>query len=132
PSIDEYVARLRLVDRQRGAIFGVHGRTAGLELFDRADTCRRLMPKLIRSYAIDAVEAPPDAAGQPAAHPARWLEAVAAAQGRVFPTVGKGATVRLEGESLVAAALVVGDSLVHLAAFAVNESRRPSRRPMAW
>ena len=32
----------------------VGGRPAGVELSDHADTCRRLLPKLIRSYAIDA------------------------------------------------------------------------------
>jgi hypothetical protein len=53
---------------------------------------------------------------------------VATTPGRVFAAVGEGATVRLGGESLVGAALVVGERVVHLAAFAANEARRPSRR----
>jgi hypothetical protein len=103
-SVDEYVAHFGLVDRQRGAIFAVRGGMTGLELFDRADSCRRLMPKLIRSYAIDAMEVPPDAADAGALQYAAWLEVVATAPGRVFAAVGEGATVRLEGESLVGAA----------------------------
>jgi len=36
--MDEHVARLGNLDRQREAIFTVHGRPAGVELLDRAGT----------------------------------------------------------------------------------------------
>jgi hypothetical protein len=124
-SVDEYIARLSTVDGQRGAIFSLHGRTAGVELFDRAETCRRLMPKVIRSYAIEAMEAA--VAESPTTEPAMLIEAVAKAQGLAFPAVGEGVALRLEGESLVGAALAVRDRLVHLAAFAVNGSPRHRR-----
>jgi hypothetical protein len=51
--LEEYVAQLAAVEHQRGAVFSVHGRVAGAELFDRAAAWRRLMPKLVRSYAIE-------------------------------------------------------------------------------
>jgi hypothetical protein len=116
-SVNEYVARFAPIDGQRGAIFSLRGRAAGVELFDRADVCRRLMPKLVRSYAIDAVEErASDGASQGSAD--SLLNNVARAEGRAFPSIGDGIDVRLQAPSLVGGALVVAGRVVHLAAFA--------------
>jgi hypothetical protein len=115
-AVDQYVSRLGTVERQRGAIFSVRGGATGLELFDRADVCRRLMPKLVRSYAIDAVEDGID--GATGAMPGEWLNRVVAADSRAFPAVGEGEDLRLQAPALVGAALVVQRRVVHLATFA--------------
>lgn len=116
-AVDQYVARMGTSDGQRGAIFSVNGRAAGIELFDRAVVCRRLMPKLVRSYAIDAIEAS-GAARTDACTPGALLERVASAHCRAFPAVGEGTDVRMEAAALVGGALVVHHRVVHLAAFA--------------
>ena len=116
-AVDEYVSRLGAVERQRGAVFTVSGRPTGLELFDRADVFHRLMPKLVRSYAIDAVEggagptATPSAAGE-------WVNELVAADTRTFAAIGEGVDLRLDAPGLVGGALVVNARIVHLAAFA--------------
>ena len=58
-SIDEFVKAFTPVERQVGAVFFINGRVAGLELFDAASTWRAISPKLVRSYAIDAIDRPP-------------------------------------------------------------------------
>lgn len=116
-SVDEYVTRLSTVRHQRGAVFSVHGRATGIELFDRADVLRRLMPKLVRGYAIDAVDVPPRV-NKARAGVTTLLDWVVKAETRTFPAIGEGFDVRLEGKSLVGAALVTGGRVVHLAAFA--------------
>jgi hypothetical protein len=116
-AVDEYVSRLGTIERQRGAIFSVAGHPTGIELFDRAEVCRRLMPKLLRGYAIDAVEHGVErTAVLPAAR--EWLNVVATANSRAFAAVGEGDDLRLEASSLVGGALVVDGRVVHLAAFA--------------
>ena len=55
-ALDEFVAAFTPVERQVGAVFFVNGRAAGLELFDAPRTWRTLAPKLIRSYALDALD----------------------------------------------------------------------------
>ena len=53
---DRCVETLRAVPRQAGALFLLDGRVVGFDLFDRASTLRRLLPKLVRSVAMDAVD----------------------------------------------------------------------------
>src|SRR5687767_5569277 len=43
-------------ERQCGALFLIGGRVVGFDLFDRAVTLRRLLPKLVRSVAMDAID----------------------------------------------------------------------------
>ena len=54
--IAEFVAAFMPVDNQVGAVFFINGAQAGLELFDAASTWRKLAPKLVRSYAVDAID----------------------------------------------------------------------------
>lgn len=129
-SVEEYVNALRGVDRQRGAIFSVHGRPAGVELFDRADVWRRLAPKLIRSYAIDAVDGPRRRRPAGASAPSSLLDVLAKAESRAFKAIGVGSDVRVGTDALVGAALVIDGRVVHLAAFA-SDGRRDRRTPRA-
>ena len=55
-SLEEYVQAFKTSATQVGACFAINGRIRGIELFDVSDTCGKLMPRLIRSYALDAIE----------------------------------------------------------------------------
>ena len=55
-SLEDFVAAFPPADGQVGAVFLVNGRLGGLELFDAASTWRKLSPKLVRSYALDAID----------------------------------------------------------------------------
>lgn len=54
--IDRCVDACRPVDGQVGALFSIDGRVVGLDLFDRESTLRTLLPKLVRSVAVDALD----------------------------------------------------------------------------
>jgi hypothetical protein len=54
--IEDYVAAFKPQPRQAGALFTIDGGVHGLELFDSDETFRKFMPKLVRSYALDAIE----------------------------------------------------------------------------
>jgi hypothetical protein len=116
-SLEDFVAAFPPVDRQVGAVFLVNGRLAGLELFDTPSTWRKLSPKLVRSYALDAIDR--KMARPPVTpHDGRFLlDAVASSQGAVFPAVGEGEDVRLSGHDLIGAALVARERAIHLSAF---------------
>ena len=73
-------------------------------------------PKLLRSYALDAVDAP---VGQISMR----VNDQPNIRGRRFPTVGMGETARVESRDVVAAALVVDETLIHLAAFDMASQR---------
>src|SRR5687767_10087391 len=87
-SIDEYVHDVNVADGQVGAIFAINGTAAGMELFDSTDTLRTYLPKILRSYALDALAnqslAPVKAED---AEAARLLEAILALDAKSFPAI---------------------------------------------
>jgi hypothetical protein len=100
-------------------IFAVAGQIAGADLFDQAATLVKLWLKLVRAFALDALEA-----GQDLARPVstddvcRWVLSSAAAQAEPFASPGLGRDVRLEAPGLFGSALVVEEQPVHVALFA--------------
>jgi hypothetical protein len=114
----------------------VHPRSSAVSL-------RKLLPKLVRSYALDALdtlhtlhpESPEAHANPPIRERAEgFLEWVASARAETFPAIGQGEDVRLTGTCLTGAALVADGSVIHLSAFrspGVMESHDGEVRPSA-
>lgn len=116
-SIDEYVAAFTTSETQVGACFVINGKICGLELFDVSDTCNKLLPKLVRSYALDAIEERQAAA--PAASPGidQFLQLIAAAPADSFEALGEGEDLRIRATDIAGGALAARDRVVHLCAF---------------
>ncbi len=123
-SIDEYVAACQPVEGQVGALFAVDDVVIGFDLFDRETTLRRMLPKLVRSAAIDAIDT--SAKDRRRAHvPVKPLSElfIAAAAGMPLQSakaIGLGDDVRLDGGRITGAGLVAHDTVVHLAGFAAE------------
>ena len=118
----EYLEAFRPVDGQIGALFLLEGGWAGLDLFDAPATLGVVFPKLVNSWALDALEARPAGKASPAVTRAEaLLAAVAVAEEWESPAVGLGREVRLQHEGLTAAALVHDDTVIHLTAFEQDE-----------
>lgn len=123
-TIDGFVEACGPIEGQVGALFAINGRIAGLELCDRSDVLHKLLPKIVRSYAIDAIDARtglqarrvPDIDG--AATARQFMEFIPRALVTTAPAIGAGTDVRLTGAGVTGAALVVDDHMVHLTAFA--------------
>ena len=93
------------------------------------DTFAKLLPKLVRSYALDAIEIPGDHSPLPPADSAvSFLRQVAGADVQEFPAVGLGKTLRLRANGIVGVGLWAEEALIHLAAFRNNGNgpRNPS------
>jgi hypothetical protein len=122
--VESYVRAFACVDGQVGAVFAIDGTVVGLDLFDAEDMLRRQFPKLLRSYALDAVDVGVGrmpARGGELRHAAemflRRLSGAAEKNTRTFPGVGVGESLRVEEGRLAAAALLAAGELRHLAAF---------------
>jgi len=120
PELDEFERVMAPADNQVGAVFALGAAPAGLDLFDHPRTLAALLPKLVRSWALDAVERP--MAGESAAPAAasEFLEHVAGTGTEVFPAVGLGQDLRLQGQAAHGAALVHDGAVVHLCAFVAS------------
>lgn len=125
--LEEYVAAVPTLGGQVGAVFAINGRLDAVELFAFADTLQRLLPKLVRGCAIDAIEEYREAAPTPSREEVEALvRRVAEAPAGVFPAVGLGEDLRLQAPGLAGGALAFDDGLLHLCAFNLpaQESRR--------
>ena len=120
---------MRPLEGQVGAVFAINGRTETVELFAWADTLRRLLPKLVRGCAIDAIEEYRDAVpAPPRSEVEALLRRVAGATATTFPAVGLGEDLRLQSPGLSGGALVMDGGLYHLCAFQMpgEENRQPA------
>lgn len=118
--VEAYVRAFRAQSRQQGAVVAIDGRPVGLELFDSATAFSRYLEKLVRSYALDAIET---ANGKPLAPSEAevrgFLDSIRAAEGERFAGLGEGEDIRLTGEGVAGGALALDGRLVHLAGFRV-------------
>jgi len=120
--LSKYVNALTPAGGACGAIFAIRNGRHGLELFDAPSTFSALNPKVIRSWALEAIAAqqrPRKAGSKVDFDPRILLDRLARRRCRAYDAVGLGADVRLRRRSsrLQGAALVVGDRVLHFAAF---------------
>jgi hypothetical protein len=113
----DYLDAIPTFDGQLGAAYAIGDDVVGVEVFDSDVTFKKLAPKLLTSYSLDAMELeqtfePPDSSVVGA-----FIQTVRAAACKPSATVGIGRMVRLSAKNLVGAALEVGGGCVHLAAF---------------
>ena len=127
-NLNDYVQAITPAATQVGAIFVIGRRRFGLDLFDQPDTFAAFLPKLVRSYAIDAMEQPsePDAS-VPATEAEAFLERMGTASFNDYPAVGLGRDAGVIANGLTAGALVVEENIVHLTAF--SEPWRHQAKP---
>jgi len=94
-SLEEYTRTFAYQAGQCGVAFAVAGDSIGLDLFDHLDTMRHYFSKLIRSYALDALDADAaDATKSGESEVSEFLKRVASAQSFAEPAVGLGKDVR--------------------------------------
>jgi hypothetical protein len=131
--LDEFVANVTVQPSQVGAAFLVNGRFAGLDLLGGPDLLHGLLPKLVRSYALDVLEDRGEAAYGKSA--ARHLMPTPAADDVVVRTalhrvshlaarrtkaVGEGEDLRFQEHDFVGSALIFAGSLTHLSLWAAD------------
>jgi hypothetical protein len=140
-SLEDFTRAFHWSEHQAGAVFAIDGRPVGLDIFDHPVTMRRLFPKLLRSYALDALDTrAADVPKPPREVVAALLRAVTEAPASAHPAIGLGKDVRITGHGVTGAALYEGDRYVHICGFVSNGERptpgittrvaRPSRRRM--
>jgi hypothetical protein len=127
--LDECVSACQRVDRQVGALFTLQNRIVGFDMFDAPDTLTALLPKLVRSVAVDALDhrdsgrpsrmAQADE-GKTTFATALFLGAVGSAWCHDSPAVGLGRDLRLTGPGVTGAALVNDGRIVHLSAYSLR------------
>jgi len=120
-SLEEFTRAFTWQEDQCGVAFAIGGRVLGLEIFDHPEVMRRFFQKLVRSYALDALDADPSA-HEPASVEAACalVTQIGAAQSFAEQAVGLGKDVRFNGPETCGAALWAQERYVHICSFAKN------------
>jgi hypothetical protein len=117
--LSEFLDKFRLIEWQVGAVFAIDGKILGLEGFGCHDTFKRFFDKLVKSYALDALDShdisrkesvPPDKAR-------RFIASALKSKGERHHSIGLGENITFESRTVSGAALVKGDRVLHLSAF---------------
>jgi hypothetical protein len=119
--VEEFERAFSLAPGQVGVAYRIGGRQWGVDLFDHARTMERYWKKLLRSYALDAIDEEQEA--EKPAEPEevrRLFERVAAGTAFCEQSPGLGKDVRMTAEGLSGAGLWVEGRYVHFCAFSRN------------
>ena len=133
--LDGYLKSFRLAGGQKGILVFVDGQPAGLDFVSRDPAFAMLFPKLIKSYAMEAMLVTErrkrgrgkgdakKALAKPSADEAReFLKKAAACEEKKYESVGLGWSYRYAGPGVVGSALAFDDKVVHMAFFGIDEA----------
>jgi len=145
--LEDYLKSFKLEGEQKGAIVFIGGEVVGMDYVSRESAYAVLHPKLIKSYAMEAMLAgerkkegdEPEkekgkpkgtkssrkagkedraGAGKPEAAKAReFLGRAADCSETRYPSVGLGASLRYEGHNVIGSALAFDGRVLHMAFF---------------
>ena len=126
-AVESFVRELPVADGQVGAVFILNGEPAGVDLFDCPSTFRSLFPKILRGYALDAIDdrssrVPPESTSAVAIEEGvtrgkQFMRAVLDAGRKPFDAPGVGATWRLSAPQVSGGGLTFNGNVIHMSAF---------------
>lgn len=126
--VEAYAMAFTALDEQIGILVAIDGEVRGMDLFDAPDTLEKTLAKIVRSFAIDALESAKAGMQQNSVEKAnRFLDRVAAADTEVYSGISLGRDVRLSAPLIAGGALVHDQRLIHLATFAMQSAPEKGR-----
>jgi hypothetical protein len=118
--LDALQPRIEADNAPQGMLVAINGEVVGADIFDHPTTLQSLWPKLMRSYALGALERQgKDEATKPL-EPERiqqFLTTVQTVPEKVYDSVGLGKDVRLDSEEVAGSGLLWDDKLIHASVY---------------
>lgn len=127
--LQDYLDAFAYVACSQGMLVGLNGKVVGLEYLSRPENFELLFPQLLESYAMDALgEADPIKPSPLSLETAqRYLEQLWGTKGEAFEAKGAGMNLRLESSTVVGAALLEQEEVIHFSSFPREEEIDSSR-----
>jgi len=128
--LEEYIKAFPCLPHQKGMFVLVGGEIAGLDILSREAAFQVIFPKLVKSYALDAVlekRKKKDNSQKPVEEAKSFLEEIKDSEEKKYPSIGQGLDYRFEGQDKVGSALVYSDKIIHLAFFKLSKEERIGR-----
>jgi hypothetical protein len=124
--LDGYLKAFQYVPHQKGILVMMNGRVIGLDILSLESVYEALHPKLVKSYAMDALlQQQREKADNGSAEKARmFIEQSRQCKEEKFKSVGHGWDHRFDGPAIVGSVLVHQEKVIHMAFFRMDESEK--------
>ncbi len=121
--LEEFVNAFHGVPEQKGLVVCLGSDVIGADVLSRPRAYAVLHPKLVKSYAMEAILQTEPAEAEPGEEAVRgFLAGLASGEARTYDSVGLGTDYRNRGKEAVCSALVHEGCVIHLAAFRTESS----------
>jgi len=120
--LNKMVENLQPLSGQIGVAVYINNHFVCIDLFDQAATLEKLWPRLLKSYAIEALNTTARVSSKPKPEPAKIIEAIDKSKYLTYPSVGHGEDLRLNGPGVIGAGLIVEGQIIHLSVFSDTQS----------
>jgi len=128
--LEEYMKAFQCVPHQKGMFVFVGGEVAGWDMLSRESAFEVIFPKLVKSYALDALLEKGKKKGsskKPMKEAKRFLREIKDCKEEKYPSIGQGWDYRFEGKDEVGSALVYRQRIIHMAFFKISKEERVGR-----
>jgi hypothetical protein len=123
--LDEYLQVFTCLPQQRGLLTFMGGEVVGFDFLSLDSAYALLHPKLVKSYAMEAILQKSPKTEKPDVERAKdFLKEASQCKEKKYESVGKGWDHRFEGKTLVGSALKVERKVIHMAFFRITESEK--------
>ena len=121
--LDEYLSAFEHMPHQKGLLVFVNGKVTGLDIVSLESAYEALHPKLVKSYAMDALLQKKRKNGKPSINVAKgFLQEVMACEEQKYKSVGHGWDHRFHGTAIVGSALLYRKKVIHTAFFRTSQT----------
>ncbi|OGP93044.1 MAG: hypothetical protein A2156_03945 [Deltaproteobacteria bacterium RBG_16_48_10] len=130
--LEGYMKAFQYVPHQKGILVMINGRVLGLDILSLEHVYEALHPKLVKSYAMDALLQQPEKMDNGLQEKANtFIEEARQCKEEKFKSIGPGWDHRFEGPTIVDSALVHQEKVIHIAFFGMTESEKVGRMSSA-
>jgi uncharacterized protein YacL (UPF0231 family) len=122
-TLAEYEKAFEYQPKQKGFLVMINGEVVGFDILSRSAAFQKLYPKLIKSYAMDAMlQKSSENVSFSMAKVQAFINAVTDCSVQHYPSMGTGEDYRFEGKMMVGSALVAEEAVIHIAFFRIAEN----------
>lgn len=126
--LNGYLAAFQYAPHQKGIFVTINGKVAGFDILSLSPAYEMIHPKLVKSYALDALLQKEKKGDEPSIDKARsFIEEAAQCEEKRYKSVGHGWDHRFEGKKIVGSSLVHEEKVIHMAFFRAEEGSEPGR-----
>ncbi len=126
--LEKYLETFKYLPHQKGLYVIINGETVGFDVLSLEKAYQALHPKLVKSYAMDAILADKQKSKISSSGKTKaFIEKARRSKERKYKSVGQGTDHRFEGKAILGSTLLYRRKVIHMAFFKAAESSKTGR-----